>query len=404
MLNGCKSAVALSLLLGWAGCSSPPRRSSQLTRVPAVTGSTASASATQPVRPADRGHRGATNRPLAGVLDKERIGHDASSSVSGSGVSTGFVLAHATNDWISLETWSEANHFDPPQRLVSSTNMTCELHAPGGMITVTAGSHVARFVGIICWLGYMPRSADGHLLVHALDAGKNFLPLANPPDLPTDTHRVVVIDPGHGGENTGARSVADNHVEKEFTLDWALRLRPLLTGDGWKVVLTRTNDVDVSLADRVALADAAHADLFVSLHFNSGARQDQAGLETYCLTPTGMPSTLTRDYEDDITRVFPNNAFDGRNLQYAVRLHRALLEETGGVDRGVRRARFMVVLRGQNRPAVLVEGGYLSNPLEAQSIAAEEYRQKLAEAVAKALRFSNPVEDRTVTNAANQTP
>ena len=90
-------------------------------------------------------------------------------------------------------------------------------------------------------------------------------------------------------------------------------------------------------------------------------------------------------FEDDATRAFLNNAYDTQNLQYAVRLHRALLQVNGNVDRGVRRARFLTVLRGQNRPAVLLEGGYLSNPREARLIADPAYRQKLAEAVAKAL-------------------
>ncbi len=401
MLNGCNSVVALALLLGLAGCSSPAGLSSQLTRVPGVKGSTASASAAEPARPADGGDRGATNRPPANVQEKELIGHEAA-LISGSVFSAELFLPHATNDWISLETWSETNHFEPIQRLLSPTNVTCELHTPRGVISATAGSRIARFDGISYWLGYAPRFVDGHLLVHALDVGKNLLPLANPPDVPNDTKRVVVIDPGHGGENTGTHSVADNHFEKEFTLDWALRLQPLLAGSGWKVVLTRTNDVDVSLADRVALADGTNADLFVSLHFNSGARQDQTGLETYCLTPTGMPSTLTRDYEDDLTRAFPNNAFDAQNLQYAIRLHRAVLEGIGGSDRGVRRARFMVVLRGQNRPAVLLEGGYLSNLHEAQSIADPEYRQRLAEAVANALALTNVVAERGVTNMTTQ--
>ena len=101
---------------------------------------------------------------------------------------------------------------------------------------------------------------------------------------------------------------------------------------------------------------------------------------------------------DRVTLVFQNNAFDSQNLQYALRLHSALVETTGGADRGVRRARFMGVLRAQNRPAVLLEGGYLSNPREAQLIGQPEYRQKLAEAVAKALVVTNNV--LVATNAA----
>jgi N-acetylmuramoyl-L-alanine amidase len=150
--------------------------------------------------------------------------------------------------------------------------------------------------------------------------------------------------------------------------------------------LTRTNDTDVSLPERVALAERAAADLFLSLHFNSGTNSHpRAGLETYCLTPAGLPSNLVRNHEDDPKQTFPNNDFDDENLQWAFRLHRALLERTGAVDHGVRRARFMAVLRGQRRPAVLIEAGYLSNPREARKIATAEYRQQLAEAVAKAL-------------------
>ena len=98
-----------------------------------------------------------------------------------------------------------------------------------------------------------------------------------------------------------------------------------------------------------------------------------------------MPSNLTRGFPDDLKQVYPNNAFDAQNLQYAVRLHRAMLEGSERKDRGVRRARFLAVLRGQNRPAVLLEGGYMSDPKEARLIATGAFRQKLAQAMAKAL-------------------
>jgi N-acetylmuramoyl-L-alanine amidase len=99
-----------------------------------------------------------------------------------------------------------------------------------------------------------------------------------------------------------------------------------------------------------------------------------------------MPSTLTRGYTDFWSENFPNNAFDAENLQLAVRLQTALLDATSLEDRGVRRARFIDVLHGQRRPAVLIEGGYLSNPHEAALIETPEFRQKLAEAVAYALK------------------
>jgi N-acetylmuramoyl-L-alanine amidase len=127
--------------------------------------------------------------------------------------------------------------------------------------------------------------------------------------------------------------------------------------------------------------------LFVSLHFNSAAPdQRQMGLETYCSTPAGMPSSLTRDYADTWSQYFPNNNFDAQNLQLAMRLHTGLLHSMGEEDRGVRRARFIGVLHGQRRAAVLIEGGYLSSPREAKLIENAEFRQKLAQAVADALK------------------
>ena len=249
------------------------------------------------------------------------------------------------------------------------------------------GSQTAFWGGVEIHLGFDPQLIDNQVFVYGPDLQKNLEPLLCGSPLKFGSNRTIVIDPGHGGGNTGAKSVLDGRLEKEFTLDWAKRLRPLLETNGWKVFLTRTSDVYVTNSDRVVFAEARHADLFVSLHFNSAAPDTkQAGLETYCLTPTGMPSTLTRGYTDFWSENFPNNAFDAENLQLAVRLQTALLDATSLEDRGVRRARFIDVLHGQRRPAVLIEGGYLSNPHEAALIETPEFRQKLAEAVAYALK------------------
>jgi N-acetylmuramoyl-L-alanine amidase len=309
--------------------------------------------------------------------------------------------------WVPLDTWAQEHHWGQPQRLSGRSNWICQLESPRGVLALNVGSQQASFGGVTCWLGYKPAAANGKVFVHGLDAYKNLRPLGECP-LPAPTSPgIVAIDPGHGGDNTGTHSVLNQASEKEYTLDWALRLRSLLTNQGWQVVLTRTNDTDVALTNRVAIAERANAGLFISLHFNSGApRQDLSGLETFCLTPVGLPSTLTRDFEDDAAHVFPNNAFDDENLRLAFGLHRALIEATGLPDRGIRRARFMAVLRGQNRPAVLVEAGYLSNPTEARLIGSGAFRQKLAEAVARTLGTPNgsPVQSARLTPGESAGP
>jgi len=290
------------------------------------------------------------------------------------------------NVWVPLETWSKFNGLNKPVQLTSGADARFQLQTTNGPMLLKIGSRTAQFAGEEYGLGFAPRLIRGLPYVHSLDAQKTFQVLLNALFQLPGTNRTIVIDPGHGGKDSGTKSGISAESEKHYTLDWARRLEPLLASRGWNVVLTRTTDIEVPLAERVAVADRVNADLFLSLHFNSSIpSREFSGLETYCLTPTGMPSNLLRGYEDDPRESHPNNAFDDQNMQLASRLHRSLLQATGALDRGVRRARFMAVLRGQHRPAVLIEGGYLSNPGEAHKIASPEYRQALAQGVAKAL-------------------
>jgi N-acetylmuramoyl-L-alanine amidase len=296
--------------------------------------------------------------------------------------------------WTSLNRWAAEQKISAPHLLSSTPTTTYAITSANGTLVLGIGSLGATWNGIEINLGFAPEFIDGEVFLYGLDLQKNLEPLlCEPPISFPQTNRVIVIDPGHGGDNHGTISVLDGRFEKEFTLDWAKRLKPLLETNGWTVFLTRTNDTYVTNSNRVDFAEAHHADLFISLHFNSteqdkktGKRDEKTGgLETYCLTPTGMLSTLTRGFDDPQFENLPNNNFDTQNLQLAVHVQNAL-RITGLEDRGVRRSRFDTVLRGQNRPAILVEGGYLSNPAEAKLIESADYRQKLAEAVASALK------------------
>jgi N-acetylmuramoyl-L-alanine amidase len=296
--------------------------------------------------------------------------------------------------WVPLSRWCRANGLAAPCPVTLAGLPAHALSTPNGVFVFRPGSESARWDGLDLRLGFAPQMMGGQPCVHALDLKKTLEPLATrAPASCLKTNPTIVIDPGHGGGDSGAKSVLGYGYEKDFTLDWARRLGALLASNGWQVFLTRNTDTDLSLSNRVAIAEARQADLFLSLHFNSAAPDERgAGLETYCLTPTGLPSSVTRGYGDDLALAFPNNAFDAQNLQLALRVHRELLQVNGRLDRGVRRARYLGVLRGQNRPAVLVEGGYLSNPREARLIAAPVYRQKLAEALALALAGKSEVQ------------
>jgi len=296
-------------------------------------------------------------------------------------------LTAPVTTWTSLNRWAAENNVGEPQLLSHVPVSAYAIKTQNGTMVFDIGSREAAWNGAEFNLGFAPQFIDDQVFIHGLDLQKNIGPLLFGPPLTFD-NRVIVIDPGHGGANVGTHSVVDGRLEKEFTLDWALRLAPLLEQEGWQVFLTRTSDVTVSNADRVVFAEQHHASLFISLHFNSTPDRDRdpGGLMTFCITPTGMPSTLTRGFRDIVSEVLPNNNFDAQNLQLAVRVQSAILRATGLEDRGVCYSRFETVLRGQNRPAILIEGGFLSNPHEAKLIENPEFRQKLAQAVADALK------------------
>ena len=292
-----------------------------------------------------------------------------------------------TGTWIDLRRWCTANNLGAPELVSLLPLPAYRIKTPDGFLLLEANSRTAFCNGLELRLGFPLQIVARQPFLHTLDLQKTLEPLLNRSrfDWPL-SNPVIVIDPGHGGSDVGTRSAAGKRFEKEFTLDWATRVAALLSAQGWQVFLTRTNDADLSLSNRIAFADSHKAALFLSLHFNSaGANVAESGLETYCLTPPGMASTVTRGFPDDTTAAFPNNSFDVQNLLFAARVHRALLQASGTHDRGVRRARFLSVLRGQQRPAILVEGGYLSNSREARLIAEPAYRQKLALGVANAL-------------------
>ena len=288
--------------------------------------------------------------------------------------------------WVPLRVWSQRVGLAAPERIAAGSATVYRVPAHEGWGKLTIGTRLAEWNGAALWLGFAPQLIKGEPHIHGLDAEKTLLPLAEPPSAHSLPRRTIVLDPGHGGADVGTRD-AQHRNEKDYALDWALRTERFLTNAGWKVFLTRRGDVDMSLAERTAFADRVQADLFISLHFNSTFPHTQAsGIETYCLTPTGMASTLARGFADDERAVFPNNSFDAANTAWAFRLHRALIATTQARDDGVKRARFMGVLRYQNRPAVLVEGGFLSNPSDAANISSSDYRETLARALADGLK------------------
>ncbi len=240
--------------------------------------------------------------------------------------------------------------------------------------------------GVNHWLSAPILAVRGKLWVAELDVLKTLDPVLQPQRLrkPGASVRTVVIDPGHGGGDRGTHGRSS--FEKVLTLDVAKRVERDLAGSGVRVILTRTADKTVALEDRVEFARANGADLFVSIHFNSGGLAD--GIETYCTPPAGVSSTANfggtggdRDTGSGDRSAVANNRFDVQNVWLAHCAQKSLLRATGAMDRGVRRARFWV-LRYTSCPAILIEAGFLSSSSEEQRILRSDYRETLAKAIA----------------------
>ncbi len=179
---------------------------------------------------------------------------------------------------------------------------------------------------------------------------------------------LIVIDPGHGGSDPGAYNKTLKLSEASVTLDICRRLAQILKAQGWNVVMTRNEDVDVSywgspdreeLGARVKVANESKADLFVSVHCNASVSPSSNG--------TSLHYYKKADYE------------------LASSLQQALLSSTGRSNRGLRADRLYVLAHSQ-MPAVLVETAFLTNPTEGALLGDPAYRQKIAEGLAQGLR------------------
>ena len=224
--------------------------------------------------------------------------------------------------------------------------------------------------------------------ISQLDVDKTIRPLVFPQKTSAKKISIICLDPGHGGKDAGHRvgHFWNARSEKTYTLALALELRQQLLKAGFGVVMTRDRDVYPELAVRPDIANRKGADLFVSLHFNSfpGDPQSVSGPETYCITPVGAASSNDAEGLGLGSRASPGNRVEEKSLLLAYQVQRTLVRNLGATDRSVRRARFEV-LRSAEMPSILIEGGYLSHPVEGKKIFSEEYRQQMAAAIVKGI-------------------
>jgi N-acetylmuramoyl-L-alanine amidase len=224
--------------------------------------------------------------------------------------------------------------------------------------------------------------------------------------VPREPAFVVVVDPGHGGDQDGAVS-PDGLKEKDVTLEIAQRVGAALRKRGVRVVLTRAGDLSVPLANRPAIANAIQADLFLSIHCNSmataEARAVMTGVETYFLSAGASDShasaVAARENADRLAGEDPldpadpvaailSDLSDADSLaaasRFAAAVQARLVAALGAEDRGVKQAPFYV-LAGARVPAVLMEVGFISHAQESKKLVTRGYQEKVADAIAEAV-------------------
>jgi N-acetylmuramoyl-L-alanine amidase len=283
------------------------------------------------------------------------------------------------HDFVELGAWARTKSlrlsWDSKTKVVSLTNRWTRLR---GAIS----SRQIEINGVKTWLSVPITQRNQNLYISALDLRTLLDPVLIPiRNKPGQRVRVIALDAGHGGKDPGFE-VAQRQ-EKVLTLLLAKKLKTLLEQAGLRVILTRSQDTYVEFDERVGIAKRARADVFVSLHYNSaGSGSTEAkGIETYCITPAGVPSTNAQPDEPGSTKAVLGNLQNHRSILLAYHVHKQMVTSLPVEDRGVRRARF-AVLRNAEMPALLIEGGFLTASDEARRIVSVEYRNTLARAIA----------------------
>ncbi len=187
--------------------------------------------------------------------------------------------------------------------------------------------------------------------------------------------RTIVIDPGHGGFDSGA--LGNNLQEKDLTLAIGLQTGAQLAAQGAHIVFTRTSDVTVGspgditggLATRSAMANAAHANLYISIHANSLNDPGYAGVMTFYGSKDG--------YIDNVSR---SPALVSQSHLLAQDVQVGVVHQTGAIDRGVQSADFYV-LGNTSMPSILIETGFITNANEANALNSRGYQAKIASGI-----------------------
>ncbi len=254
---------------------------------------------------------------------------------------------------------------------------SCALRGKAHSISFEKDKREVTVDGVLVNLSHPAAYWQGTLIVSERDVRLLLDPILRPAALPRASVRTIVLDPGHGGKDQGTNG-RGRYLEKDLCLRVARKTASILRQQGFVVYLTRSLDSTLELEQRPAIAARVRGDLYVSLHMNTAGNAAVKGIETFLLAPYGTSSTYDSKVWKGARR---GNQFDKCNARLAFNLHGGMVAATGGEDRGVKHANFLV-LRDVSCPAVLVEMGFLSNASEERQLGTSAYQDKVARGLA----------------------
>ncbi len=285
------------------------------------------------------------------------------------------IMMHEGRRYVPLEDVTDFYKLNPPD--VSGNSFT--LTGQGRTIRGSAGSRELLINSVKYILCFDAVSKNGQIYLSAMDVTKIIEPVMRPGKIKNATDvRTVILDPGHGGHDSGARGPLG--AEKDAALDVALRAKKVLEIAGYSVRLTRATDTFIPLERRPAFANKFPNAIFVSIHFNKSNRIGGTGIETYALAPRGVPSMDEENLSYSDLKEYPGHGKDAENIALATSMHSSMLRHLRLVDRGIKRARFLVI-RDARIPAILLEGGFMNHPNDSRQIASTAFRDAFAQAV-----------------------
>ncbi len=312
-------------------------------------------------------------------------------------------LIGCSSDKETVNTGVMTNSIISMNEFTTKNNLTAE-NAAGGYLFTRPGVRLQIYphVKYVRYNGKTLKIPDAPFVSN----GKLFLPLSLIENLPDSfnikeatVNAFILLDPGHGGEDTGA--ISSGAVEKDIVLDIARRIQRILTESNIPSELTRKDDHFITLDERSKIANRHPGAIFISIHANAESSGQADGIETFYLTSKISDKQRAKwasteyDFNTAGGRLNPKlELITAEKMSYEIRnkskilarlVQNSIIENLNETDRGVKQENFSVLRESFFGPAILIETGFVTNPVTRKKLLTPEYRQRMAENIAKGI-------------------